>query len=84
MMRHLDYPLWSAINFLAVILPAPWHWRSRNVSTICLIGWLTVYSVVCFINSLVWANSYADVAPVWCDISKLRYCLLYRRSSNVL
>lgn len=78
-MRHPDYPLWSAIGLLAVVLPAPWHWRSRNVSTICLISWLTTYNIILFINTLVWADNFANILPVWCDISERRE----RESTNI-
>lgn len=69
-MRHPDYPIWSLICLILVLLPSPWHWRARNISTIGLIFWLAVYNFVVFINTLVWADNYADVAPVWNEISE--------------
>lgn len=71
-MRHPEYPLWCAISLVVVLLPAPWHWRSRNISTVCLIWWLSLYNIITLINTLLWADNYADKAPVWADISKWR------------
>jgi pheromone a factor receptor len=61
--------VWSFIGFVVVLIPSPWHWRSRNVATLCLIFWLALYNMTRFINSLIWADNYANVVPVWCDIS---------------
>ena len=69
-MRHPDYPLWSLIGLLAVTLPAAWHWKARNIATISLIGWLGVSNLVLLVNTSVWADNYADLAPIWCDISR--------------
>lgn len=69
-MRHPDYIFWSVISLILVVVPAPWHWRARNVSTICLVAWLFTYQLTAIINTSVWADNYADVSPVWCDISK--------------
>lgn len=71
-MRHPDYPIWSLICLVLVLLPSPWHWRARNISTIGLIFWLAVYNCIVFINTLVWADNYADVAPVWSEISQYK------------
>jgi len=55
---------------VAVLLPLPWHRRARNVATLSLIFWLTITNLVIFINSLVWAESFEDFAPAWCDVSE--------------
>lgn len=68
-MLHPDYPLWNFVGLLAVLLPLPWHWRARNVATLCLIFWLALADLVLFINTLIWADNVLDVSPVWCDMS---------------
>lgn len=70
-MRHPDYPIWSLVCLILVILPSPWHWRARNISTIGLIFWMALYHCLVFINTLLWADNYADSAPIWSEISAL-------------
>jgi len=69
-MLHPDYPFWSFIGLIAVLLPLPWHWRARNVATLALMFWIALANLIVFVNSLVWADNFADHAPVWCDISE--------------
>nr|AAV28758.1 STE3p [Cryptococcus gattii] len=68
-MPHPDYPFWNLIALVLVLLPAPWHWRAHNIATVSLIVWLTFANLCGFINTIIWAGSYADKSPVWCDIS---------------
>ncbi|KIR91887.1 hypothetical protein I304_04049 [Cryptococcus deuterogattii CBS 10090] len=68
-MLHPDYPFWNLIALVLVLLPAPWHWRAHNIATVSLIVWLTFANLCGFINTIIWAGSYADKSPVWCDIS---------------
>nr|CDR19296.1 STE3 protein [Papiliotrema flavescens] len=68
-MLHADYPFWSFVGLVAVLLPLPWHWRARNVATLALIFWIALANLIVFVNSLVWADNFADHAPAWCDIS---------------
>ena len=70
-MRHPDYPIWSLLGLVAVLLPAAWHWRARNISTLAIITWLAMGNLSFFVNTIVWADNYADRSPVWCDISEL-------------
>ncbi|WWC87188.1 uncharacterized protein L201_002074 [Kwoniella dendrophila CBS 6074] len=75
-MRHPDYPFWSFLSMLLVILPLHWHTRARNIATLSLIFWLFLANLVTFVNSLVWAGNYRDNNPVWCDISSRILLLL--------
>lgn len=68
-MRRPEFPIWSAISILCVLIPAPWHWKTRNVATISVIFWLGLYNGVNLINSFLWADHYRDIAPIWSDIS---------------
>jgi hypothetical protein len=67
-MRHPDYPIWTFLGFVAVVLPGAWHWRSRNISTLSIIAWLALGNLSLFVNTLVWADNYRDWSPIWCDI----------------
>ncbi|ODN96435.1 hypothetical protein L198_04149 [Cryptococcus wingfieldii CBS 7118] len=68
-MRHPDYPVWNFLALVLVLLPAPWHWRAKNIATMALVLWLAICNLVGFVNTLVWANDYIDRSPIWCDIS---------------
>lgn len=67
-MRHPGYPICALLGLLAVLLPSPWHWRARNISTLGLIFWLSITNLTIIINSLLWADNIVDRSPVWCDI----------------
>lgn len=54
---------------IMLILPAAWHIRARNASTLLYIFWSLVGNVIYFVNSLVWRGNIRNPAPVWCDIS---------------
>lgn len=51
-----------------MLLPAAWHWRARNISTLAIITWLALGNLSLFVNTLIWADNYEDRVPVWCDI----------------
>ncbi|WVQ83977.1 hypothetical protein IAT38_006122 [Cryptococcus sp. DSM 104549] len=68
-MRHPDYPFWTFVALVLVLLPAPWHWRARNIATVSLVFWLALANLASFVNTIVWADNYVDKSPVWCDIS---------------
>ena len=74
-MRHPDYPIWSLVGLVAVLLPSAWHWRARNVATLGLIFWVALSNFVLFVNTLIWADNYEDLAPAWCDLSEWRVLL---------
>jgi len=80
----MRYPILPAGAFLAaflVLIPACWHWRTRNVPTLSLIVWLFTLNVAYGANSLVWSNGVRDKAPVWCDICEF---LVSRATSLML
>ncbi|QRV83678.1 STE3-type pheromone receptor [Ceratobasidium sp. AG-Ba] len=68
-MRDPVFPTLCAIAIVLCLLPLPWHLRTRNIGTLLYIGWSLVGCIIYFINSLVWAGSIEDKAPIWCDIS---------------
>ncbi len=66
------HPEFAPIAFIAafsLLFPLPWHWRARNVATLCIIGWFFVMNIIFAVNAIIWANNVDIVAPVWCDIS---------------
>ncbi|BEJ13867.1 hypothetical protein CspHIS471_0310410 [Cutaneotrichosporon sp. HIS471] len=77
-MRHPEYPFWSSVCLVLLLIPAPWHWRARNAPLVCLIGWLWLTHFVTLVNTLVWADNFVDSAPIWSDISaRVLMLLLY-------
>ncbi|KAJ3785137.1 pheromone A receptor-domain-containing protein [Lentinula aff. detonsa] len=68
------FPLYPVLSFLAIIvsfIPFPWHFRARNIGTCSYMLSTGLYSLVEFINSIIWADNVNNIAPVWCDISVL-------------
>ncbi|KAF9040045.1 pheromone A receptor-domain-containing protein [Panaeolus papilionaceus] len=66
------HPEFAPIAFLAassLILPLPWHWRARNIATLCIIAWLFITNMIYGIDAVIWAGNYRIVIPVWCDIT---------------
>ncbi|KAJ3875594.1 pheromone receptor [Lentinula edodes] len=66
------FPLYPILSFLAIVvsfIPFSWHLRARNVGTCSYMLSTGLYSLVEFINSIIWADNVNNVAPVWCDIS---------------
>ncbi|WVR04395.1 hypothetical protein IAU60_001397 [Kwoniella sp. DSM 27419] len=75
-MRHPDYPFWASAALIIVALPAPWHFRARNIATLSLILWLTLANLCTFVNTIIWKDNYDDCNPIWCDISSRILLLL--------
>jgi hypothetical protein len=69
-MLHADLPLFSFIGFVLVLLPIRWHWKARNVATLSLITWLALGNLIIFINTILWADNYANHSPIWSAISE--------------
>lgn len=68
-MLFADYIFWNFMGMCAVILPASWHWRARNVATFSLICWLFLANLVNFVDCIVWNDRFTDLNPVWSDIA---------------
>ncbi|KAF8149601.1 GPCR fungal pheromone mating factor, partial [Mycena galopus ATCC 62051] len=65
------YPAFQILSFLGFVLaliPLPWHLQTWNAGPCLFMLWTALSCLNGFINSIVWANSIEDVAPVWCDI----------------
>ncbi|KAG1763922.1 GPCR fungal pheromone mating factor [Suillus occidentalis] len=65
---HVGLPISAFIAAALVLIPLPSHWRAKNIGTLSMIAWLFVSNMIYAINSVIWAGSVLNVAPVWCDI----------------
>ncbi|KAJ8075672.1 a-factor receptor [Marasmius tenuissimus] len=63
------FPILTGLGFLLCLIPLPWHIQAMNSGTVAFMLWTATLCLVYFVNSIVWAGSVANVAPVWCDIS---------------
>nr|ANB67034.1 pheromone receptor [Agrocybe salicacicola] len=68
-MQYPELPVFAFIAAILVLVPLPWHWRARNVSTLSIIFWLFTVDVIYGINAIVWAGNIRNPIPVWCDIT---------------
>ncbi|KEP48356.1 pheromone receptor [Rhizoctonia solani 123E] len=62
-------PIASALAIVCVLLPVSWHWKARNTGTLLYIGWTVVANLNVMINSIIWKDTWEDLAPAWCSIS---------------
>ncbi|KAF7372884.1 STE3-domain-containing protein [Mycena sanguinolenta] len=67
-MHHEFVPV-AFIAAFSLFLALPPHWRARNVATLSIIAWLFVTNIIFAVDALIWGNSDAIVAVVWCDIT---------------
>ncbi|KAK7030188.1 STE3-like pheromone receptor [Favolaschia claudopus] len=63
------FPLFSFLGFVLVLIPLPWHFQAWNSGTCLFMIWVSISCLIGFVNSIIWGDSIADVAPIWCDIS---------------
>ncbi|KAF9441475.1 fungal pheromone STE3G-protein-coupled receptor [Macrolepiota fuliginosa MF-IS2] len=68
-MVHYELPVFAFLAAFLVLVPLPSHWRARNVATLAIIAWLFAVDIVYGINAIIWADSFHNVAPIWCDIA---------------
>ncbi|QRV92706.1 STE3-type pheromone receptor [Ceratobasidium sp. AG-Ba] len=68
-MFDASYTALCAVGAALCMLPLPWHWQARNVSTLIYLGWTSTACLIACINSIIWAGNVDDKAPVWCDIT---------------
>jgi pheromone a factor receptor len=51
-----------------VLVPTPWHWRTRNSGTLSMIAWLFIINMILAINASIWADNVRISAVPWCDL----------------
>ena len=77
------FPLDAIANFGACLLiflsMSKNMFQSWNVGACSFAVWVAIMSFQTGLNSIIWSNSIANIAPVWCDISEysisLKECL---------
>ena len=65
------YPLSPILNFFGFLLalfPFPAQLQAWNVGAFTLSLWSASACFIVFVNTIVWREGVANVAPVWCDI----------------
>ncbi|EIW56741.1 STE3-domain-containing protein [Trametes versicolor FP-101664 SS1] len=63
------YPIVSFLGFIIALVPLPWHLQAWNSGTCYYMIWTALGCLNEFVNSVIFAQSAVNVAPVWCDIS---------------
>ncbi|KAJ7761615.1 pheromone A receptor-domain-containing protein [Mycena maculata] len=62
----------TAAPFIAlglILVTLPHHWRVKNLATMAIIIWLSVYNLTYGVNALIWAGNVNITVPIWCDIA---------------
>lgn len=74
------FPIFSALGFVLVLIPLPWHLEAWNSGTCYYMIWTALACFNSFVNSIAWADDALNRAPVWCDICT---CYLLRQLEDV-
>ncbi|KAJ7451387.1 Rcb2.42 [Mycena latifolia] len=62
----------TAAPFIASVLvlaTLPHHWRVKNIATLSIIAWLSVYDLTYGVNAVIWEGNTEIRAEAWCDIA---------------
>ncbi|KAI0741752.1 GPCR fungal pheromone mating factor [Daedaleopsis nitida] len=59
----------SLLGVLLVSVPLYWHFAAWNMGCILYIFWIGGQCLVQFVDLMIWRDSAANVAPIWCDIA---------------
>ena len=59
------YPL----SILALLIPAPIHFKSGNIGVILLIVYIVSAQAILLTNSIIWRGNIGNPAPYWCDLA---------------
>ncbi|KAI0920339.1 hypothetical protein AcV5_010105 [Taiwanofungus camphoratus] len=63
------FPVFAFLGFVLALVPLSWHLEAWNSATCYYMIWASLACFNKFVNSVVWANSALNPAPIWCDIS---------------
>ncbi|KAJ6470260.1 pheromone A receptor-domain-containing protein [Mycena vitilis] len=63
------FPISAFLGFVLSITPLAWHLEAWNLGTCYFMVWTALVCLNSGINSVVWAQSIENYAPVWCEIS---------------
>jgi hypothetical protein len=67
-------PTPAVLTFVAVvlvILPLPWHYRTKNVATLSIAFWLAQGNIFQAINAIAWMDNVKVKYLVYCNIGQL-------------
>ncbi|TEB23050.1 STE3-domain-containing protein [Coprinellus micaceus] len=67
-MPHYELPIGAFISAALVLVPLPWHWRARNITTLSMIAWLFIFNFTYGVNAIIWAGNVRLRGTIWCDI----------------
>ncbi|KAG8965695.1 a-factor receptor [Tulasnella sp. 408] len=59
----------ASIGIILILLPAYWHFKSRNVGTILYIVWTFIGNLNYLVNAIAWAGNMHSPPWFWCDLS---------------
>lgn len=68
------FPTFAFLGFVVGLIPLRWHLQGWNAGTCIYMLWVSLASLVEFVDSIVWNGSIDNSAPVWCDICR---CFLH-------
>ncbi|KAG4302693.1 hypothetical protein PCANB_001099 [Pneumocystis canis] len=70
-MGDVFYIIYSLIGLLCSFIPSIWHWKYRNVAPLCLIFWIFITNLICFLNTIIWFNGIKTrhTGYIYCDIA---------------
>ncbi|KAF5384602.1 hypothetical protein D9757_007452 [Collybiopsis confluens] len=66
------YPLFSIFAFFSFFLPLiplTWHLQAWNLGACFYMMWASLLGLIQFVDSIIWAGTVLDLAPIWCDIT---------------
>ncbi|KAI0318404.1 GPCR fungal pheromone mating factor [Amylostereum chailletii] len=66
---HAEFPTLSFLSIVLLLLILPGQLKSHTIPAVSVICWLFVCNIIHGVNSILWADSLDDHAPVWCDIA---------------
>jgi hypothetical protein len=72
-MAFPEFTIAAALAIVVLLIPLPVYWRGRNVALLILILTTIIQNLFQFVNTIVWAHSVRDVAPVWCDLCEFLF-----------
>jgi pheromone a factor receptor len=81
----MPHPDITGASVVAIVLLVPLRTqiRVRNVAVLTLIGCTTLLHIMHTVNTLVWAYTVRDVAPIWCDVGSSESHLIFVERSHL-
>lgn len=70
-MLYTAQPILAFLAVILVILPLPWHIKTKNIATLSLAFWLVQGNLFLAINAILWNDNVA--------VKHLRYCNIGER-----